>query len=1240
MSTIDDIIASYDPAKIIHQIAGLSLGPQNQNFAIRLEFLAQQIAAHSSVPTKPDASKGALRNLLTELENSHWQVCAYEDPVIGYYVSEYYLDERIYLFFVGNTLSLQYQFKSFSRSTESLDDYVKQVLGFTPQVALHVILAINTLIAQRISAPLYASIPQKKPRPEIPSSTELSEFMDALVVTIDEIVPLTPGIDSKTAKLVIEKITGKQGEYYSGQEFNPDNHPVARRPCIDIGVDQYLVTFPSLLFAAMRKVVYDAIRQSEEATGILDNDFRKAVVNDVALNLRNIHRVYDPVYVCLEPTLNDKQVADIAVFLDRDKVMLVSIASASLSNCSDGVWTCTNVSDQVKDAYSNLLENQETLTDESEMACIMLRDIPQPVLIKVPQHVEFLKLVVAISPNCSTLAGFNPADDNSWLALPTDIEVICTGVEYAQDFIKFLRGVQNLHRKYNKINAYLLSDIFGMYIDTGRTFYQNIGMLNFMSIDPSWGAEIAFDQEKKTKWFRLSEHGAPIRGERIDGNRYGIVAEDRSWGAHAVDIIDLHALFFFEPPVERADFPGISVFVADLLSYYFPAIVKAIPDIDLTKLPGYALVCRIVTFPSEIDENAGKAGSLSEESDTPITFRSGRTQPHDNYTIEIKARANLYSTFAYGSNNGERLVVRTFLHALSRAVGSYLGVSLDIDAVLDIVVPESTIRNFTVSSIEPNIQTIDLGYGTSFSIHPYDESRLLDEVAELVNKEGLIERYPPLKTVELILTKAVAQFFTRLETEVKSVAGPDFARFVYDQLESTLYYRVHKTWEVVSVEGKFDEFNPLKSMEEHFKDIGKKLSAQRFLLEMIACYQSDGNPPFSVERYLEILAICNVITNLGGIIDDIHFGLSIERVELLESKRFEFYRKDNGQPYDLLMQVQVAQNYDVARKIFSRLTRPDADKSVDTNEHEVLKKVDQAFTSEYGYSAQQLFNTLIELSKFSVEQSEVSTLLTCDQAISVIEKGNGTPAEVCKRILESRSLYKREKLISGVQWSEVQPWRSYRQLSLINKPFIRICNGGSDNILFGPKMLMLTVSQILDRAASGLLSGNTKQFKKIMSQLANRAGRKLEDETYVHLAALGWKARSRIKRKITGVNGESFWGEVDVLAWKPDKRILIVMECKDLQKALNPYAFAEELRKFYEEGSEESFVPKLQRKVSWFKENLSAVLPQLGEETVKIGKWRVKGMIITDDAHLSAYIGQSDYHIIPLDRLTNDDLLC
>ena len=920
--------------------------------------------------------------------------------------------------------------------------------------------------------------------------------------------------------------------------------------------------------------------------------------------------------------------------------LLKTLSIASLTDCSDDVWASVDLSNLVDNIYEGLLCSEGKLISGTELMCIMLSDKPQSVIFTVPESVQCLKLVVPTSPYDAAQAGFNPVDDNSWMVTMNDIELICSSVECAQDMIRFLRGVQNMYKKYDRILSYALSDFFGMYVDTGRTFYQNVGTMDGMLMDPSWGASTAFEQEKKTRWFRLSEHGILIKGKRINEDRYGIAGEDRSWGAYAIDIGDIHAYFYFEPPADSTDFPGVSIFTADLLSYYFPDIVKALSDkVDIAQLPGYALVCRVKEVDGNLYAGSSDANITNEQNQHYIAFTSGLTEPLLNYTIEIRVTSDLYSMFSPGSNRGERLVVRTFLSALCHDVVTYLGANLDVYAILDVVVPESITRKFIVSTIEQNADNIRLGHHKSLSIHPYDESRLLDELAEIVGTSGMADQHPPLQSVEKLLKEAVNHFFTKLVADIRSIAGAGFACFVYNQLESTLFERIHQTWEIVAAEETFDGVDPVKQMEDHLRNIGEKLSAQRFLLEMVACYQSGADPPFSIERYLEMLALCHVITDLGSIVDDIHFGLSIECVELLASKRFEFNRKDKGRPFDLLQQVRAVQSYNNAQSSFIRLSKPDTDENGADVRNESFQEIDKAFISEYGYSAQQLLDSFTELAKYSIEQSQTITILPWSQVVAVIEEKTNIPVEICKIIVEHRSLHKRDDLDAGMKWSEVQPWRSYREWSLINKPLIRISIDGIDNLLFGPKALLLAIRHLLDRASAGLLRGTTKSFKQIMSQLANQTGSKLENDTASRIEIFGWSTRTRIKRQIKGNDGESFWGEVDVLAWNAEKRRLIVMECKDLQRALNPYAFAQELQRFYELNSDDSFVPKLKRKVSWFKENLPSVLLQLGVQPIKVSKWHVKGMIITDDAHYSAYIGKSECQIIPLDQLNEKDML-
>jgi hypothetical protein len=65
------------------------------------------------------------------------------------------------------------------------------------------------------------------------------------------------------------------------------------------------------------------------------------------------------------------------------------------------------------------------------------------------------------------------------------------------------------------------------------------------------------------------------------------------------------------------------------------------------------------------------------------------------------------------------------------------------------------------------------------------------------------------------------------------------------------------------------------------------------------------------------------------------------------------------------------------------------------------------------------------------------------------------------------------------------------------------------------------------------------------------------------MAELGWRVEREIKlTKLLGVSLARDYGDIDVLAWRPDSGRVLIMECKDLQFHKTPGEVAEQLSDF------------------------------------------------------------------------------
>jgi len=78
-------------------------------------------------------------------------------------------------------------------------------------------------------------------------------------------------------------------------------------------------------------------------------------------------------------------------------------------------------------------------------------------------------------------------------------------------------------------------------------------------------------------------------------------------------------------------------------------------------------------------------------------------------------------------------------------------------------------------------------------------------------------------------------------------------------------------------------------------------------------------------------------------------------------------------------------------------------------------------------------------------------------------------------------------------------------------------------------------------------------MKRWIDDETNRSGLSFEKEVFEKVRSMGYEARHGAK--VTALVNDSLdqdYGDVDVLAWKPDCNTLLVIECKNLRFAKTP----------------------------------------------------------------------------------------
>ncbi len=112
-------------------------------------------------------------------------------------------------------------------------------------------------------------------------------------------------------------------------------------------------------------------------------------------------------------------------------------------------------------------------------------------------------------------------------------------------------------------------------------------------------------------------------------------------------------------------------------------------------------------------------------------------------------------------------------------------------------------------------------------------------------------------------------------------------------------------------------------------------------------------------------------------------------------------------------------------------------------------------------------------------------------------------------------------------------------------------------------------------------------------------------------------------------------GDIDVLVVNSFKSEILTIECKNLNAAMSPYEYNNELKSLYiDDGEEDSETTKLLRRTKWVENNKELVLREMN---ITYGDdWKYQPLIVTSEELFTPYLRETSVKSISLRRLLED----
>lgn len=215
-----------------------------------------------------------------------------------------------------------------------------------------------------------------------------------------------------------------------------------------------------------------------------------------------------------------------------------------------------------------------------------------------------------------------------------------------------------------------------------------------------------------------------------------------------------------------------------------------------------------------------------------------------------------------------------------------------------------------------------------------------------------------------------------------------------------------------------------------------------------------------------------------------------------------------------------------------------------------------AWDKEMGFTLDEARNIIGALEGKGIENHTTILAITQSEYFAAV-CSKEISENTARRFLEQFSLTTRqrwEKPPEGFDVDDIEPWRFGRRLSFVARPILQVEESDDPLLIIAPSALRKGFVYILDGAYTGRLKQSFFQSVEMRDTWWGKAneGHSFNAEVARRLSDAGWEIRENIGLpELLNRKMKQDFGDVDVLAWREDRREVLVIECKDLSFARN-----------------------------------------------------------------------------------------
>jgi hypothetical protein len=1207
----------YDPIDLVTSVAALQLLPQNAERALRLEALANAVSTLPRGQGKPAIPITRLRRFCNGQHLA--DVSSQEDPGEQAFTEAFTFIGGSYVVFPGIVDDATFTLRHLAQAIVQYDELLSSAFYNTVVRTLGAGLTLSDFVATR--AGLSRGIPPSSTDLKVcvPQSSELDRLKRAARV---EYADLEQALKARGFDFhALEPLMIKLGEA-SLDECTPTTGPLDARPLVQVN-DSVVLAVPGLMLAALRHRLI-CLAQEHGVLDILAERYRHTVWQTVTRSLDFLQ--HEPGQVPLPPIPSEMPMVDGVFSLDTDKALYVSLTADDFREYDEdqvfGTWESPELPGQIEN-------RQRTVEEYLVQSSSGLNEI------------VVLHLVAGVGR--SYVLGFGPP--------PTPLESPRLSMSASDlEVIALLEGGNSLMlRKYaiastrlrdrTRVFAWSELDEFSIYRGNQYSYYlSDEARPTMITVAPGSGLELRLQVIKEFDPHAVPsfEPGYFIEVVRIE-QKYEmpiyspieLVMEKRRL-ALVVEGLPVHVWVVgpdYEEEPEQREIAQVYTQIADMVAFWIWQFSSSLaPLLGPFRERSPVLVFRLRATPSKNWLERAKQGD--QKDDHPIA--EYELLGNENAVL-LRVSPGLQRALETPDNRGERDLMAIVLRALDDLVAGSRDerrlTPQDIQEVLDKHAPLGRKKKALVLDPRENPALSTSGLPRHRSVQMADKTVLLDEVGRhLVDELGMPVGPIRDKDRTRVLGQVVGFLYQRFQILVSTLSPRVLLDWSVRYHEAIRYDTAHLRLTIPTRSACFgagQEFTAI--VTEELQELYEAAQAARFVIEYVSARSPSGPRPMSWSIYDELQALATEITLWAGMSDLIHYGIADIELSILPSGRLgSSYHAVVGQARDTFLPLHSSERIDLAVDRFGKhwpSTGP-----LPKGSPGELEEIDKAFEAEFGYTLTELATLMTECFALGREQESPVKRLPVDGMVERLSESTARPASEVARMLGDLSLDRRADFLdppAPFRREDVYPWRFGRPLSYIRRPLIRTVEDGQPVFVWGNLHLYDSMNYTVDMCLSGRLQSRatSQEMRSLLARFNQKRGPAFTFQVRDVFDAYESLVVDSNIRRIGGAriaqHGKDL-GDVDVLVVNPCRRRVLVIECKDLSVARNPYEMANELQKLFVNTERPPTVVRHERRADWVRDNLTLVLEHYGVNPK--GKWRVEPVLVVSEEMLTPHI--------------------